>query len=141
MRFEGSEAAKPGGVALGELAGRGDEAIAQLVLAESAFEKFPGLPVAHRAHARQRGMQGKAGFQGPYLVDQSRGEHRVEARGNVRVELRPLRNDRERLERERQWSVLAQLDLRQRLAGHLPDLQRALDALRVVRLDALRRLG
>src|SRR5258706_15472704 len=141
MRFHVGEAAQPGELALGGLAGSGDAAVAQLVLAESALEKFPDLPVARRAHARQRRMQGKAGFQGTHLADEPRGEHRIEARSNVRVKLRSLRHERERLERERQWRVLAELDLRQRLAGQLPDLERALNALRVVRLDALRRFG
>src|SRR5581483_9394378 len=59
---------EPGQLALRELPGREDPAIAQPGLRQLSFEKLPGLPIADAAHRRQRRRQAVAPAQRAQLV-------------------------------------------------------------------------
>jgi hypothetical protein len=136
-RVDLAEAAQPRQLALGELPGGGGASVAQLGHREFPFKALPRLPVADRAHARQRGAQAVAAAQLTHLIDQPAGQHRLEALGNAAMErVAILRNQRKGLQLEGQLGTLAALQGTQWLAGEPPNLECALDALGVARRDA-----
>ncbi len=129
------QAAQPGELALGELAGRRRAALVQLAV-EAAVERRPGLPVADGAHRGQPGVQVAPRAQPAHLVDEAGVEHGPKAqvdappqplavgrlqRDQRRVRKRLCRGDR---------AAVAQVR-RQRHAADAVHLERALDALRV----------
>ena len=118
---------------------RGDAGLPQFVLANPAVEEAPGLPVAHRAHAGQLRVELECSPQRAQLLHQSRFQHCVEAIRNAPVQLGAvLRHEREGPQFEGQFLLAGGLQLRQGLPGQFPDLERALDALRVVGRESRR---
>jgi hypothetical protein len=97
----------------------------------------PCLPIAHATHARKVRAERVTLAQRLQFVDQAGLEDRIEAIRDSLVKQRAVRrDDRKRLQRERQRSRGRGLPRRDRLAGQAPDFERALDALRIPRLNA-----
>src|SRR4029079_39202 len=121
----------------GQLARGEDRAVTQLRRIELSVQMLPGLAIADRAHRPQIRLQVAARTQGAYFVEKSLLEYRVHARGDARMQRRAIDRNEGELEhaiRKPRWSRALQLG--QRLAGQRNDLERALDTLVIVRLDA-----
>jgi hypothetical protein len=144
-------AAQPGDLPLGELARGGDAALAQVGQGlgigrrvAAGVERFPGLPVAHAAHRGQVGRQVAA-----------RAQRRTSSRkpaasmASKRSAMRAVQPGAiGGLQREQHAAfgglgrlVVARMKARQRLAAAFPHLERALDALAVLRREPRGRHG
>ncbi len=77
---------QPGQLALGKLPGSSDPLFTQCFHVDDAVETGPGLAIANRPHRRQIGVERVAVTQGIDLVDQTVGEHGIEARGDALVQ-------------------------------------------------------
>ena len=101
-----------------------------------AVERRPRLAIADGAHRRQVGVQVCTRAQTAHLVDEAGGEHRREALADARVQPGAV----VRLERDqrRREAVGRAVPGRERPAADAVDLERALDALAVVRRQARR---
>jgi hypothetical protein len=99
-------------------------------------QRFPGLAVAHAAHRRQVGVQVAARTQGAHFVHKAFRQHGVKALGNALVQPGAVFGFQGK-KGSSAYGVCASSSLfcsvkaRQRLARHMPHLQRALDALAV----------
>ena len=130
---------QPGQLPLGELARGGDAAFAQLRDVDGAVQILPRLTIADAAHRRQRRAERVALPQAAQFVDQSGIEHGLETQRDGRVQLRAVgRNQRDREGRtERPGRGFAPaLQHRKRLPAQPVHFERALDALRVVGIEA-----
>ena len=132
--------AQPRQLALAQLARGEDALVAHRGVVRRAVEILPRLPVADTAHRRHVETQVAARAQALHFIDETGREHRVEARGDPRVQYAAVG----RLQRDRHEAVGRRLVLRarrgeqrrHRLAGQREHFERALDALRVVRREA-----
>jgi hypothetical protein len=99
-------------------------------------ERRPRLPIADRAHRRQRRVEVAARAQRAHFVDEAGVEHRREALADARVQPGALA----RLERDEQRRAPARRGVprRQRPPAEQMHFEGALDALAVVRRDARR---
>ncbi|MNC85447.1 hypothetical protein D3C83_10460 [compost metagenome] len=103
----------------------------------------PGLAVADAAHRRHAGVEGVLFAQAPQLRHEARFEHVIEAPRDAHVQDLAIAGDERYPDRG-----VGEIDVLglgeqpgQRLVGEDVDLQRALDALRVVGLEPRRRHG
>src|SRR5690606_25417183 len=136
--------AQPGELALGQLAGGGDGALAEPGGVAGAVQVLPGLAIADGADCRQverHGMvaQGRQRAQRTDLVEESGGKHGLEARGDARVQrIAPFGGDHQLQYPDRQPPRCRRLALpaADRTTAEAEHLQRALDALGVAGLDA-----
>ena len=88
--------AKPRDLALGELPGREDRAFPERGGIRRALKMLPGLAVADGAERREVRSEIAAPAQRAYFVEEPRGEHRVETRGNALMQRSAIaRHERE----------------------------------------------
>ena len=133
--------AQPGELAFGQLAGGGDALIEQLLLIDYAVDEFPRLAVADAAHRGQFGVQRIVVAQGPHLIDQAGSEHLPETFGDPLMQAGAVGRIKRQIEqviRGRRAAGRFGKQFGERATGQADEFERALDAMRVMRVDARR---
>src|SRR2546427_3165563 len=131
---------QPRELALGELTGREDAPISQLIAVELSFEMLPRLAIAYAAHRGQIGTKYVALPERAQLLRESPLEHGIEPLLDAPMQLGAVRGDESELEEAKgQGALPSSEELRHGFPRDTIDFERALDPLRVARLESRRR--